>query len=156
MRLSVIGTKEFHDFKLLKSTLDKIDGITAIVSGAALGTDKMAARYAKENNIKLIEFPPDYEKHGEEAKHFRDRQIVENCDQLIAFWDGKCEGTKYTLDYAKEMGISVEIVDVYNKKSHAEFIEACRKHGFSNLTLQQAQGDSVKSFHLFLNRRRHG
>lgn len=112
MRLAVIGSKEFHDYLKLKSVLDKISETTAIVSGAAPGTDKMASRYAKEHNIKLLEFPPDYEKHGEDAKHFRDRQIVVNCDKLIAFWDGKCEGTKYTMKYAKKMGTSVEVIDI--------------------------------------------
>jgi hypothetical protein len=112
MRLAVIGSKDFNDYQKLKSILDQISGITTIVSGAAPGTDKMAAIYALEHNIKLIEFPPDFIKHGEEAKHFRDCQIVENCDFLIAFWDGKCEGTKYTMDYAEKMMISVEVINV--------------------------------------------
>ncbi len=114
MRLAVIGSKEFHDYQKLKSILNEISGITTIVSGAAVGTDKMAARYALEYNIKLIEFPPDYEKHGEDAKHARDRLIVENSDQLIAFWDGKCEWTKYTMDYAEKMGISIKIFQIQN------------------------------------------
>ena len=112
MRLAVIGNKRFHDYKKLKFVLDKISGITAIVSGAAPGTDQLAARYATENNIKLVEFPPDYHEHGEEAKHFRDRQIVENCDQLIAFYDGKCEGTKYTLKYAEEIGVHCNLIEI--------------------------------------------
>jgi hypothetical protein len=112
MRLAVIGSKEFHDYHFLKTALNKISGITTIVSGAAEGTDKMAARYALEYNIKLLEFPPDFENFGTEANHIRDRRIVENCDFIIAFWDGKCEGTKYTLDYAKEKGIDVSIINV--------------------------------------------
>ena len=110
MRLAVIGSKEFHDYQKLKSALDLVSGINSIVSGAASGTDKMAARYALEHNFKLIEFSPDFEKHGEDAKYARDRLIVENSDQLIAFWDGKCEGTKYTMDYAEKMKITVRIV----------------------------------------------
>jgi hypothetical protein len=112
MRLAVIGSKEFQDYQKLKSFLNKISGIISIVSGAASGTDKMAARYALEHNIKLIEFPPDPERHGEDAKHFRDRLIVVSCDELIAFWDGKCEGTKYTLDYAKKMNVPAKIVKI--------------------------------------------
>lgn len=120
MRLAVIGTKEFQDYKFLTSVLNQISGISTIVSGASAGTDKMAARYALEHNIKLIEFPPDYDKNGEEAKHFRDRQIVENCDELIAFWDGKCEGTKYTMDYAEKLGVSVEILNIESSPLEGE------------------------------------
>ncbi|MDO9578435.1 MAG: DUF2493 domain-containing protein [Candidatus Cloacimonadales bacterium] len=112
MRLAVIGSKEFRDFERLKSVLDKISGITVIVSGTAAGTDTLAARYALEHNLKLIEFPPDFEKYREKAKYVRDRQIVENCDQIIAFWDGKCEGTKYTMDYAEKSGMSVKAIEI--------------------------------------------
>ena len=112
MRLAVIGSKEFHDHQKLKSILDIYSGITAIVSGAAIGTDSAAAKYANEHNIRLVEFPPDYVKYGNEAKHVRDRLIVENCDRLIAFWDGKCEGTKYTLNYAKRLNIPVKIIEI--------------------------------------------
>ena len=110
MRLAVIGSKDFHDYQKLKSVLDEISGITTIVSGAAPGTDKMAARYASERHFELSEFPPDYAKNGEEAKHIRDRQIVENSDRLIAFWDGKCAGTQYTINYAQKLGLSVTVI----------------------------------------------
>lgn len=109
MRLAVIGSKEFNDYEKLRSVLDKITGITAIISGAAPGADALAARYAAEHNLKLLEFPPDQEKHGTVANHVRDRQIVENCDRLIAFWDRQCAGTKYTIDYAQKQQIPVKI-----------------------------------------------
>ena len=112
MRLAVIGSKEFHNYSKLKSVLAMISGITAIISGAATGTDSLAACYAVEHNLKLIEFPPEFEKFGDKAKHIRNRQIVENCDQLIAFWHGKCEGTKYTLDYAAKMNLPIRIIEI--------------------------------------------
>jgi YspA, cpYpsA-related SLOG family len=111
MRLAVIGSKDFHDYSRLKTVLYGISGITTIVSGAADGTDSLAAKFALEHNIKLIEFPPDFEQHGEDAKHARDRLIVENSNQLIAFWDGKCEGTRYTIDYAEKLNVQVMVVE---------------------------------------------
>jgi len=36
--------------------------------------------------------------------------IVEACDELIAFWDEKSSGTKYTIGYARRMGKKVMIV----------------------------------------------
>ncbi|MCF7814163.1 MAG: DUF2493 domain-containing protein [Candidatus Cloacimonetes bacterium] len=131
MKLAVIGSKEFKDYRKLKSVLDQLSGITAIVSGAASGTDAMAARYAKVHNIKLIEFPPDYKNYGEEAKHFRDRQIVENCDSLIAFWDGKCEGTKYTIEYAEKLEIPLKVISIQSSPLEGENPEIFREEGFS-------------------------
>jgi len=103
MKLAVIGSKEFTDYKNMKSTLDKIKDISQIISGGASGTDTLAKKYAQENNIAFLEFPPDFSKYGKDAKHIRDKLIVENCDKIIAFYDGKCEGTKYTLNYGKKL-----------------------------------------------------
>lgn len=112
MKLAVIGLKEFTDYSQLKSVLDFISGISVIVSGGAPGADTLARKYAHQHNIKFLEFPPDFEKYGNEAKHTRDRSIVEHCDKVVAFWDGKCEGTKYTMDFAKQQGKPVKIIKV--------------------------------------------
>ena len=116
MKLAVIGTKEFNDFTFLSSMLKKISNIELIISGGALGTDTLAKEYAIQNQIEFLEFPPDYKKFGDKAKHIRDKLIVEKCDELIAFWDGECEGTKYTMDYAKQLGKTVTIIKVIINK----------------------------------------
>jgi len=110
MKLAVIGSKEFQDFRLLAIEIEKENNVTKIISGAALGTDSLARRYAIQNNISLLEFPPDYAKYGTQAKHVRDNQIVNHCDKVLAFWDGVCEGTKYTMDYAHQQKVPVRIV----------------------------------------------
>lgn len=112
MKLAVIGLKEFTDYSQLKSVLDFISGISVIVSGGALGADTLARKYAHQHNIKFLEFPPDFNKYGNKAKHIRDRLIVEHCDKVVAFWDGKCEGTKYTMNYAEQQGKPVKIIKV--------------------------------------------
>lgn len=112
MRLAVIGTKKFTDFNFLSTILKTIPNIELIISGGALGTDTLAKQFAIQNKIEFLEFPPDYKKFGDKAKHIRDKLIVEKCDELITFWDGECEGTKYTMDYAKQLGKPVKIIDV--------------------------------------------
>ena len=113
MKLAVIGSKEFSDYEKLKSTLDKINNISQIISGGAPGTDTLAKKYAQENNIAFLEFPPDFSKYKKDAKHVRDKLIVENCDNIIAFYDGKCEGTKYTLDYGRKLRKPIIIIEIY-------------------------------------------
>ena len=116
MKLAVIGTKKFIDYSFLLETLKKIPNIELIISGGAPGTDTLAKKYAIQNKIELLEFPPNYKKFGDKAKHIRDKLIAEECDELIAFWDGECEGTKYTMDYAKQLGKTVKIIDVIVNK----------------------------------------
>ena len=114
MKIAVIGSKEFSNYNLLKSILDKEKEIEQIISGGAEGADTLAQKYAHENNIKFLEFAPNYEENGNEAKHIRDRLIVENCDKVIAFYDEKCEGTKYTMDHARQMHKPIYVI-LYEK-----------------------------------------
>ncbi|KMQ50663.1 Uncharacterized protein CHISP_2346 [Chitinispirillum alkaliphilum] len=94
-RIAVIGSRGF-DYSLLKETLDK-EEIVKIVSGGAKGADSLAAQYARENNIELQEFLPDYKKHGRGAPLVRNKLIVDASNMVIAFWDGKSRGTKFTM-----------------------------------------------------------
>ena len=112
MKLAVIGTKKFADLNFLTTILKKIPNIEMIISGGAFGTDTLAKQFAIQTKIEFLEFPPDYRKFGNKAKHIRDKLIVEECDELIAFWDGKCEGTKYTMNYAKQLGKPLKIINV--------------------------------------------
>lgn len=38
------------------------------------------------------------------AAHFRNVWIVEDAEQIVAFWDGKSPGTKFTIDTARTYG----------------------------------------------------
>lgn len=99
--IAVTGSKLFHDNQLFYKILDNEKNISLLISGAASGTDTLARNYAILNNIPFLEYPPDYINFGSTAKHIRDRMIVDSCGKLIAFWDGLCEGTRYTIEYAK-------------------------------------------------------
>lgn len=112
MKLAVIGSKEFTDYSKLKSILDSIPGISVIISGGVSGTDTLARKYAYQYNIIFLGFPPDFKKYGNKAKHIRNRLIVEHSEKVIAFWDGKCEGTKYTMDYAEQQDKPVIVIKV--------------------------------------------
>jgi len=38
--------------------------------------------------------------------------MAEVADALIVFWDGESRGTKFTIDYAQELGKPVKIVQI--------------------------------------------
>jgi hypothetical protein len=75
-----------------------------IVSGGAAGVDKMARDVAFRDNFFYIEFLPDWTKYGRAAGALRNKKIVDYCDKLIAFWDGKSKGTKISIDMAEKAG----------------------------------------------------
>lgn len=109
MKLAIIGSRTCPPIDIaahLKYIPD------TIISGGAIGADTYAKEFAIKHNLKLIEFLPDYEKYGRKAPLVRNKLIVEECDCLIAFWDGKSRGTKFTLDYAERMGKPTKIVKI--------------------------------------------
>lgn len=109
MKLAIIGSRNCPPIDIA-SHLKYIPD--TIVSGGARGADTYAKEFAIKHNLKLIEFLPDYKKYGRKAPLVRNKLIVENCDCLIAFWDGKSRGTKYTLDYATKLGKPTKIVQI--------------------------------------------
>ena len=113
--------------KWLSEQLDKYE-CTEAISGMAQGADQIFAQAAVEKNIPLICCYP-YRKnffHQEEQKilnkaknikfisevytgnrayWFRDKYMVDNCDLLLAVWDGiKAGGTWLTINYAQKIG----------------------------------------------------
>ena len=111
MKLAIIGSRTCPPIDIeqyLKYIPD------TIVSGGAKGADTYAREFAQKHNLKLIEFLPEYDKYGRAAPLVRNKLIVEECDCLIAFWDGKSRGTKYTLDYAKEKNKPIKIIQIWN------------------------------------------
>ena len=81
-----------------------------VVTGGAAGVDTLAEKWAKKNNLEWICFLPQYEIYGGKyAPLKRDEDMVNYSDELIAFWDGKSSGTKYTIDYALSLGRKVTL-----------------------------------------------
>ena len=109
MRLAIIGSRNCPPIDIA-SYLPFVPD--TIVSGGAKGADTYAKEYAIKNNIPIIEFLPDYRKYGRKAPLLRNLQIVDNCDFLLAFWDGISRGTKFTIDYAEKRGVPLKIVSV--------------------------------------------
>ena len=107
MKLAIIGSRTCPPIDIaahLKYIPD------TIVSGGAIGADTYAKEFAIKHNLKLIEFLPDYEKYGRKAPLVRNKLIVEECDCLIAFWDGKSKGTKHMIDIATERNLPIRVI----------------------------------------------
>jgi len=102
--LGIVGFRTFNDYALFERAIDKTllrlsdrHNQIVFVSGGAKGADFFAKRYAKEHKIKIIEFLPDWDKHGKAAGFIRNQEIIDKSDLLIAFWDGKSRGTYHDI-----------------------------------------------------------
>ena len=109
MKLAIIGSRTSSPVDIeqyLKYIPD------TIVSGGVKGADTYAREFAKKKGLKLIEYLPNYEKYGKGAPLERNKLIVDECDCVLAFWDGQSHVTKFTLNYAKEKNKPIKIIQI--------------------------------------------
>ena len=109
MKIAIVGSRSFQDYGLLMKTMASYTP-TSIISGGAVGADKLAEKYAREIDINCIIFKPDWKRYGRAAGPKRNKQIVEAADRVIAFWNGKSRGTLSTINLAKKAGKPVNAV----------------------------------------------
>ena len=84
--------------------------ISVIVSGGAQGADKLAERFAKKYNIPTTIFMAQWIKYGKSAGFIRNKEIIDTCDAVVAFWDEKSPGTKHSLTLAKQQNKPIKII----------------------------------------------
>ena len=106
MKVAVIGSRGLTVDNLEKYLPPET---TEIISGGAKGIDACARKYAISHNIKLTEFLPEYKKYGKGAPLKRNITIIENADVVLAFWDGKSNGTKFVIEKCREFGKDIKV-----------------------------------------------
>lgn len=114
-KLIVAGGRDFTNAQLMADTLvatatELADRSVSIVSGMAMGADKLAHQYAKAHNIQVYEFWPDWDTYANSAGFVRNNEMAKFADGLLAFWNGKSKGTQHMIKTMQSMGKSVGIV----------------------------------------------
>ena len=107
MKIAVIGSRKLTVYNLEDYIPEECD---EIVSGGAIGIDRCAAAYARQNGLKLTEFLPEYELYGRFAPIKRNYTIVDHADRVIAFWDGESRGTLSVIKYCEKVGKECKVV----------------------------------------------
>jgi predicted Rossmann fold nucleotide-binding protein DprA/Smf involved in DNA uptake len=113
VKLAVIGSRDFTNYLLLKAELEPFkDKIQVIISGGAKGADTLAEKFADEFGIPKLIYPADWDNLGKKAGFIRNKQIIDSCEAVVAFWDGKSKGTKHSIELAEKQGKPVKIIEI--------------------------------------------
>ena len=127
MKLCVLGSTAITDKELIYSALDKfieenLNTPPTFLVGGAKGVDEIVKQYAKEKERDLIEFVP-YHLLDNRAmftpKFFfiRNKQMIENADACLIFWDKENKGTEYGIKLTQKRNIPYSIV-INRRKAH--------------------------------------
>ena len=123
-KIIIAGGRDFDDYDMLKSEMDKYlfedVGISTatggypdeveVVTGCARGADALGERYAVENGYLVIYFPANWDQHGRAAGPIRNREMAEYAGTCVVFWDGKSRGSKNMIDTARELSLDTHVV----------------------------------------------
>jgi hypothetical protein len=132
LKLIIAGGRDFNDYNRMASDFDTVFceniyddygikevryRVHEIVSGMANGADTLALRLAKDEDIPVKEFPAEWDKYSVAAGPYRNKQMGDYADELLAFWDGKSKGTKHMIDYMNSLGKPVWVRMYTGKQS---------------------------------------
>ena len=108
MKTIVAGSRLIRDYNLVKKAIcnSKFE-VSEIISGNARGVDTLAIRYAKENNIPLRVFTPNWDKYGKAAGYVINVEMAKYADALIAIWDGTSKGTNHMIQVARNRNMPI-------------------------------------------------
>jgi hypothetical protein len=120
LRIIVAGGRKFDNYELLKNKLDeflqdKDLSDVEIVSGRAIGTDRLGERYAEEKGLKCAKFEAEWFKLGKRAGMVRNGEMAKYASEtqngtLFAFWNGESKGTKNMIDQATRKNLNIHII----------------------------------------------
>ena len=80
--------------------LHKINPDMTLLSGGARGVDQIGEKWAHERNVKCNIYKPNYKHYRKGAPLVRNKEMIDKCDSIVAFWNGTSKGTKHVLDNA--------------------------------------------------------
>ncbi len=115
MNVAIVGSRTFNDWDFLLTKMQELiitTEIDCIVSGGAKGADKLGERFAKFFDIPMMIFKPDWDRYGKRAGYLRNKDIIDNADIVVAFWDCRSKGTLHSINLAKSSGKEVFVVQV--------------------------------------------
>lgn len=113
MRTIIAGSRTFcflHNYEIMCREIAKLPfTITEVVSGGAVGADLLGEHWAKNHNIPVSQFKPDWGA-GRQGGILRNIKMAKHADALVAFWDGKSKGTQHMISEAKSKNLKVTVI----------------------------------------------
>lgn len=112
-RIGIVGSRDFPALEMVTVYVRNLPAGTIIISGGARGVDQTAEEAARKAGLEVISLPALWRVYGKRAGFIRNEIIVEQAEEVVAFWDKKSRGTAHTIHLAKKLGKPVTVFDTW-------------------------------------------
>lgn len=103
MKVIIAGSRNITSYaEVLKAIILSGFNITEVVSGRASGVDQLGEKWAKESNIPIKTFSPNWKELGRSAGILRNEDMGDYAEALIAIWDGQSRGTQHMIAFMSD------------------------------------------------------
>ena len=113
-KIAIVGSRDYPHLNRVRAYVESLPPDTIIVSGGARGVDREAEVTARRCGLTVIVFHANWKPNGvfdRSAGMRRNQLIINEADQVVAFWDGNSRGTKNSIDRAKRANKPVQIIN---------------------------------------------
>ena len=111
MRIAIVGSRNYPRLDLVVEFVVLLPEGTVVGSGDACGVDQMAVSAAKACGLKTVEHLADWALHGRAAGMIRNRVMLDDVDEVVAFWNRKSRGTLNMIEITKRAGKRVTVIE---------------------------------------------
>jgi len=109
-KIIIAGGRDFDDYFMVELAMSKVAAVgDEVVSGNALGADRLGEEYAAKEGHEVKIFMPNWNKYGKKAGMMRNHDMAVYADVLIAFWDGESNGTRNMIQQALSNGLELHV-----------------------------------------------
>jgi hypothetical protein len=99
MKVIIAGSRSILDKWTIVEAVGATDWIIdEVVSGGAVGVDRLGEEWAATHNIPVRQFIAEWDRYGKAAGIYRNNDMAQYADALIAVWDGKSRGTLHMIN----------------------------------------------------------
>lgn len=102
--LCISGSRDFNDWELVRLVVKSLPSHVAVITGGARGVDREAYLAGQEFRLNQEVYPAEWGEYGKSAGVIRNTQMIDDCTDVIAFWDMKSPGTRHAIGYANTEG----------------------------------------------------
>lgn len=101
-RVAIVGNRDFKRWEWVMSLIGLIPPDWTILSRGCGGVDEWVESLSYAAQHPFEERKPDWTKHYRMAPLARNRQMIDECDWLIVFWDGASTSLNDLMNKAKK------------------------------------------------------